>query len=147
MSRIHYKFLIAGIILAGSVAYLVLAGVNSGWVYYMQVDDYVAQSKYHPQRVRLLGHVAQEGIEVQSSALTARFVLTGASQQLPVQYKGVIPDTFKSDIEVVVEGKMDEAGTFQATLLLTKCASKYNEKMPDGRQPTNHPSVEQEVAP
>jgi cytochrome c-type biogenesis protein CcmE len=32
---------------------------------------------------------------------------------------------FKEGGDVVVTGKLDEAGVFQATDILTKCASKY----------------------
>ena len=47
---------------------------------------------------------------------------------MPVTYAGVLPDLFKPGGEVVVEGRLDAAGTFKADVLMTKCASKYEMK-------------------
>ena len=43
---------------------------------------------------------------------------------LPVRYRGVIPDTFMENSEVVVEGALD-GQVFAAHTLLAKCPSKY----------------------
>ena len=43
-------------------------------------------------------------------------------------------DQFATGREVVVEGKYDSAGVFQADLLMTKCASKYEGKGHPGRE-------------
>ena len=39
---------------------------------------------------------------------------------MAVSYRGAIPDQFKAGADVVVEGKLDAAGTFMADVLLTK---------------------------
>ena len=44
---------------------------------------------------------------------------------LPVDYHGIIPDTFVDDADVVVEGSLADGGDFHATTLLAKCPSKY----------------------
>jgi cytochrome c-type biogenesis protein CcmE len=43
----------------------------------------------------------------------------------PVVYRGIIPDTFTDSVDVVVEGRLGRDGTFRATTLLAKCASRY----------------------
>ena len=40
-------------------------------------------------------------------------------------YRGIAPDTFTDSVDVVVSGRMGTDGTFQATELLAKCASRY----------------------
>jgi cytochrome c-type biogenesis protein CcmE len=70
--------------------------------------------------------VGQEGLDVNSAALTTRFNLLGRQGRVPVLYEGVLPDMFKAGADVVAEGRRDEAGVFRATSILTKCASKYN---------------------
>ncbi len=125
MTHVRMKMLVAGLVLIASVGYLAVAGVKSGWVYYLHVDDFVQDSSYQDRRVRLFGLVANENIEVAPELLTAKFDLRGESISIPVNYKGVVPDTFKPGGEVMVEGKLDEAGVFQADTLMTKCASKY----------------------
>jgi cytochrome c-type biogenesis protein CcmE len=49
-----------------------------------------------------------------------------------VVYRGIAPDTFTDGVDVVVEGRMGQDGTFHATTLLAKCASRY-ENAPDYR--------------
>jgi cytochrome c-type biogenesis protein CcmE len=125
MTHIRVKMLIAGLVLTASVGYLAVAGVKSGWVYYLQVDDFLQGTDYQARRVRLYGLVSEENIEVYPARLTARFDLLGDNNSLPINYQGVVPDTFKPGVEVMVEGKLDDTRVFQADVLMTKCASKY----------------------
>ncbi|MEZ6190464.1 MAG: cytochrome c maturation protein CcmE [Phycisphaerales bacterium] len=125
MTHVRIKMLVAGLVLLASVGYLAVAGVKSGWVYYMHVDDFVQDTSYQARRVRLFGLVSKENVDVQPAMLTASFDLHGEKVSLPVHYQGVVPDTFKPGGEVMVEGKLDDAGVFQADTLMTKCASKY----------------------
>lgn len=46
-------------------------------------------------------------------------------QQLAVTYEGILPDTFKEDQDVLIEGKYIGNQTVAATKIMTKCASKY----------------------
>ena len=70
-----------------------------------------------------------------------RFNLTSNPDQLPVRYgQCVVPDTFRDvpdmDVKVTVEGKLDDAGNFEATQVMAKCPSKYEmrEKSKKGEQ-------------
>jgi cytochrome c-type biogenesis protein CcmE len=126
MTSTAKKFIAGGVILLGAVAYLAYAGLSDGLIqYHLQVDEFVNTPKYHTQRVRLCGKVAEGGLVSSPGQLSAKFTLLGEKQQVPVAYSGVIPDLFKAGGEVIVEGRLDSAGTFQADVLLTKCASKY----------------------
>jgi cytochrome c-type biogenesis protein CcmE len=129
---IRSKLIIAGTILAASIAYLALAGVRSGWVYFLEVDRYLADASFQSQRVRLHGKVCDDdSVSVSSATLLAKFNLSGKSQKLAVAYHGAIPDMFQAGREVVVEGKLDPAThTFNADVLMTKCASKYESSSP-----------------
>jgi len=136
MTLIRAKLLAAGIILAIAVGYLGLTGVSSGWVYFVDVDKYLADPQYKHQRVRIHGTVAAEGFEVSSAGLTANFRLAGNGGAVPVCYRGNIPDLFGVEKSVVVEGRADANGVFQADVLMTKCASKYEPGSPhEEKQP------------
>jgi cytochrome c-type biogenesis protein CcmE len=124
MAPVHTKLFIGGAVIAGALGYLGVSGVRSGWVYYVDVDSYVRDGAAGA-RSRVHGAVAPEGLEVGRADLVARFVLVGGRERLNVEYRGAIPDTFAAGREVVVEGASDRAGVFQADLLLTRCASKY----------------------
>ena len=58
------------------------------------------------------------------------FRMTDGTNTYPVVYRGLIPDTFTDSVDVVVEGRLGKDGTFRATTLLAKCASRY-ENAPD----------------
>jgi hypothetical protein len=51
--------------------------------------------------------------------------LEDESVTFTVEWRDALPDTFTEDVEVVLEGRLNEAGTFEATTLLTKCGSRY----------------------
>jgi cytochrome c-type biogenesis protein CcmE len=126
MNHLRTKLIVAGLLVSACLSYLVFAGVQSGWVYYVQVDAFTQDAKFQSQRVRLCGKVGlAEDVDAKPAQLLASFPLLGSTSKVDVVYKGVIPDLFKPGCEVVVEGQLDEQGVFQATTLLTKCASKY----------------------
>jgi len=128
MSAIQKKLAVAGIVLVVAVSYLAYAGMKSGWVYFLEVDNFLADKQYATQRVRLHGKVAEESFA--SANLDASFNLLGKSSKLNVAYHGVIPEMFQAGREVVVEGQLDASGTFKADVLMTKCASKYEPNSP-----------------
>jgi cytochrome c-type biogenesis protein CcmE len=119
------KYLVAGAVLLSAVTYLAFAGMKEGWFnYHMPVDEFMANPKYHAQRVRLAGTVAEEGVSIGQARLGVQFSLQGDNSSIPVVYGGLLPDLFKPGSEVIVEGRFDGT-TFRAQSLLTKCASKY----------------------
>jgi len=140
MKAIHKKMLFGGIVVFLGVGYLAYASVKSGWVYYVDVGQFAADPAYQQQRVKLCGIVAAEGLAVNPAALSARFSVQGQGKSVPVNYHGVIPDMFAAGREVVIEGKVDSAGVFQADQMMTKCASKYEagKTHPAGIQRSGH---------
>lgn len=125
--------------LAAAVAYLASAGVQSGWVYYLGVDEFLADRSVQSRRVRLHGIVAAE--ELHTGAGRVEFRLSGTSGQVPVRYEGVVPEMFAAEREVVVEGRFDPAsGCFAADVLMTKCASKYESGQAE-EPPAGHPPI------
>jgi cytochrome c-type biogenesis protein CcmE len=137
MNSIRIKLVIAGVILTGAFGYLAFAGMQNGWVYFVSVEQFAADAQFHNQRVRVHGKVATAGFDASKSLLTARFNLTGkGGESVPVVYRGVVPDLFEAGRDVVVEGRRDAAGVFQADVLMTKCASKYEPDSPHGKRAT-----------
>src|SRR5436190_14881923 len=106
MRPTRLKLVVAGLIMAGAIGYLALAGAtDGGWVYFMDVDRYVADAQAHNARVRLHGSVADDDRFASNGAsLTASFTLAGKTDRVPVCYHGAVPDMFKVGGEVVVEG-------------------------------------------
>lgn len=144
MTHARIKLLVGGLVLAGAISLLAYAGMQKGWVYTLGVDHYLAgKQQYASQRVRLCGKVDDKA-SIGRTPLVTDFVLVGIAERIPVRYKGVLPEMFKPGCELLVEGKIDAAGVFQSDLMMTKCASKYDEA-PDGH-PVHRPAATQEKA-
>jgi len=113
-------------ILVGA-AYLITTSMQTSAVYYLTVTelrDRVATIQTQP--VRVAGHVAPGSVEKIDGGLAIRFIVQDEGGSFPVYYSGApVPDIFGEDVEVVVEGKLQDDGTFVAHTLLAKCASKF----------------------
>lgn len=124
------KVLTGIIVIGGGVGYFVYQTMQSSWAYYYSVDDFSTTSPaIQESSFRLAGRVKPGSVERDMENVTLRFTLTGAKSELPIEYRGVVPDNFVEDREVVVEGRMAAAGVFQADKLLTRCESKYQAKV------------------
>ena len=120
------KFFIGGIIIFIAIGYLAYTGFQSSATYYFTVSELLAQgSDTYGQSVRVNGDVGEIKLEKESGDRHIRFVLTEGGESLPVIYRGVVPDAFQTNIDVVVEGHLNDTGDFEADSILVKCPSKY----------------------
>jgi len=120
------RFLIAASVVALAMGALIFMGVRSAAMYHMEVSELLAQgSAAYGEKVRLGGKVVQGSVESSPSASEIRFSITDGTKSLPVVYQGVVPDAFRPDADVVMDGALSPSGTFEASSLLAKCPSKY----------------------
>ena len=123
MKKNQTKFLVGGIIIVGAVAYLMYMGIKETSVYYLTVSE--SQKMTGGKEFRMEGTVLPGSIKVAPDSLGAEFSITDKVKNVPVNYRGTMPDMFKDDIKVVVQGKLDQNGVFHAHTLLTSCPSRY----------------------
>ncbi len=128
----RWVYIVAFACFALGIGYLVVSGLSNDSVYFLNVSEALAMDTAKLSQARLFGKVAEKGLKRSEDALEISFVLLDkedATKSLPVTFRGVIPDTFKPGIEVIVEGSMQpETGIFIAKTLMTKCPSKYKKK-------------------
>jgi cytochrome c-type biogenesis protein CcmE len=123
------RLLLCAVVISASIAYAVYLGASSSWQYYLQVDEYLDQAaQFGGKRLRLSGRVAAGSLKAFPEHREATFVLEGNEHQLPVCYRGSIPDNLAEGRDVVVEGALASDGHFQCETLITRCASKYAPK-------------------
>lgn len=121
------KLIIAVVVLTLAIGYLVFSSVKSSSAYYMTIGELKAGwTSLEDKKVRIVGTLVGDSVEWNARQLQLDFDITDDSGQLPVRYKGARPDMFQDGAETIVEGKYAD-GTFQATNLLLKCPSKYEE--------------------
>jgi cytochrome c-type biogenesis protein CcmE len=69
--------------------------------------------------------VKPESISRQADGVTVSFIVTDTAQDIPVHYKGILPDLFKEGKGVVAQGKMNGEGVFVASEVLAKHDENY----------------------
>lgn len=126
---VRWSFVIAGLLIAGAVLYLVLANTRASAEYYMTMGELRQCATCSSQTVRVAGQVATGTIQRDNKTQVLRFTMTDGKLSMPVVYGGIVPDAFKPGLTVVVEGHIQD-GTFQAKTLLAKCPSKFQSATP-----------------
>ncbi|HEX6540353.1 MAG TPA: cytochrome c maturation protein CcmE [Ktedonobacterales bacterium] len=126
---VRWSFVIAGLLIAGAVLYLVLANTRASAEYYMTMGELRQCTTCSSQAVRVAGQVATGTIQRDNKTQVLRFTMTDGKLSMPVVYGGIVPDAFKPGLTVVVEGHIQD-GTFQAKTLLAKCPSKFQSATP-----------------
>lgn len=86
-----------------------------------------ATGDYGDQKVKVSGNVVDNSFETKDNVLTfAIYDPDGdMSQQVNVRYVGGVSATFGNGISAICTGRFDENGVLNATDLVTKCPSKY----------------------
>lgn len=124
------RLAVAVTLVGGAVAWLVFAATRQNLTYYYEIDELGAATTKTDEKIRLAGDVVPGSIVRDDGTRRIRFAIRGTdapvgSPEVPIVYGGTVPDIFRPDIQVVVEGRLDEGGTFHAETLLAKCPSKY----------------------
>jgi len=84
--------------------------------------------------IRLGGMVADKSIVRDPDGVTIRFVVTDGPAQVPVRFKGIVPDLFKENSGVVAEGRFEPGGVFVADNILAKHDERYMPPQLEGVQ-------------
>ena len=98
-------------------------------MYYLTPGELYAKTTADPTfyetGVKVGARVVPGSIVRQAGGRELAFRMSDGSQTYNVVYRGIAPDTFTDGVDVVVEGRLGRDGTFRATTLLAKCASRY----------------------
>lgn len=131
------------LVAVGAGAYLAIAKTSSSTVYFYTVEEIFAATDLPEKAIRISGNVVAGSIDKDLENMVVRFKVTDASKkELAVTYQGPIPDIFNDDVQVVVEGRLQD-DLFVATNLMAKCPSKYEQdgSMEDFEDADGHPEA------
>jgi len=121
--------LIVGLVVIAVALIFLVSTIQTSWAYDISVDVFQADASVQASKARVGGVVKIGSVEVDLEEIQLDFVLAGLTSSMPIRYHGTVPENFEEDREVLVEGKLDENGVFQASKLITKCESKYQAKV------------------
>ena len=101
--------------------FFLMSALNSNIVYFISPTELIEQNKIN-QRLRLGGLVKSNSINIIGTII--KFDVTDGNNSVSVKYEGLLPDLFKEDQGVIVEGKFD-SNSFNADNLLAKHDENY----------------------
>ena len=109
----------------GIAAALMLTAFKDNIQFYKSPTE-IAAGDFPKQRTFRAGGMVKTGSIVKSTdSLDVKFAVTDYGKDLEVQYTGLLPDLFRDDQGVIVTGKLDETGVFQAEEILAKHDENY----------------------
>lgn len=108
------------------IGYLVYTGIRDTMVYYLTVSQLMEQGppSSNGGGVRVGGKVHEGTVAWDAKELRLSFIMGDEKNTLPVVYKGVVPDSFKQGMKVIIEGVYTD-GKFTASQIMPTCPSKY----------------------
>jgi cytochrome c-type biogenesis protein CcmE len=125
----RYKFILGGILVVATAGYLMASSIRDTAMYYLTPSELeakvAADESFRDVGVKVGANVVPGSIDRHPGGRGVTFTATDGTKELRVVYTGLIPDTFSDSAEVVVEGRLGDDDTFQATVLLAKCASRF----------------------
>jgi cytochrome c-type biogenesis protein CcmE len=123
------KFLVGGLVIVVAIAFLIFNALSTAGQYYLTVSELLAKSDTMVGRpARVSGVVVSESVEWNAPELILKFNISDDGGSLPIVFHGPKPDNLtRPGAEAIVEGRLQEDGSFQASRLLVKCPSRYEE--------------------
>ena len=104
-------------------ATLILNALNSNIALYVTPSEVAAGKAPAGQTFRIGGLVKSDSLR--RDELVVHFIITDLVKEIPVSYKGILPDLFKEGKGAVVQGKLDPDGQFVASEVLAKHDENY----------------------
>jgi cytochrome c-type biogenesis protein CcmE len=124
--KIKYKPIVISAVILMVIGYLIYTGLRDTMVFYLTVSEVMAKSPEDLTDTQKVGGIVNAGsVQWEPKTLKLSFRLEDEQANLVVNYSGVVPDSFKPGTEVIVEGNYRGDGSFWATTIMPKCASKY----------------------
>ena len=124
----RHKRLIAitvGVAALGVAAALVLSAFQSNLVFFFTPSQVAANEAPQGRTFRIGGLVEPGSVKRQPDGVTVQFVVTDTAKNMPVVYRGILPDLFREGKGVVAQGQLGADGVFRASEVLAKHDENY----------------------
>jgi len=123
----HKKFVAigAGVAGLGLAVGLVLSAFQKNLVFFFTPSQVAAKEAPVGRSFRIGGLVETGSVKREPDGVTVRFIVTDTANSMPVEFRGPLPDLFKEGKGVVAQGKLTDAGLFQASEVLAKHDENY----------------------
>ena len=114
-----------GLVALGAATAFVLAAFRENLVFFFTPSQVEAKEVPQGRPFRIGGLVVPGTLKRQTDGLTVQFVVTDTAKNVPVVYRGILPDLFREGKGVVTQGKLGGDGVFYASEVLAKHDENY----------------------
>ena len=114
-------------ILAGSILAvgLVVSALSKNLNLFYSPTDLLNNNLSSDTLIRAGGMVREGSIKRSDDSLNIEFTVTDFENDLVINYSGILPDLFSEKAGVVVQGYLENEGTFRAVEVLAKHDENY----------------------
>lgn len=130
--RPRLRYVVAAVICAGAVGFLLVGGLSRNIVYFRTVSEAVAERSGDTGRLRMAGAVVAGSVERRADGVAFRMTEGGAVAS--VVHRGDPPELFADGAPVVCEGRW-EGETFASDRIMIRHGSEY--RQPDVSPPAS----------
>ena len=127
MKQRAIKIALTTVVLLGAFTGLLYSTLREDTQYYKHVEEVMGQPEdWYGKRLQLHGFVVKDSILRRRDSLDYKFRIQSNGAVVDAVYTGIVPDTFKSDSEVVIKGTLGPDGfAVEPNGIMAKCPSKY----------------------
>lgn len=117
-------WLLAGLAVLALITFFVVNALRDNMVFFHTPTEVLSGGVGEGKYIRIGGMVVPDSVRKQADGVSVRFEITDTNAQLPVTYRGILPDLFKEGKGAVAQGAWN--GTvFIATEVLAKHDENY----------------------
>ena len=127
MKRRHKRliFIFASLAAVSLAIFLILRALGKNIAYSFSPTQVAAKEAPVNKTFRIGGLVQNGTLKRDSDGLTVRFTVTDTASNIPVVYKGILPDLFKEGRGCVAQGRVGSDGVFYADQIMAKHDENY----------------------
>lgn len=121
----RFAMIAVGIAALAIAATLVMNAFQKNLVFFFTPSQVAANEAPQGRSFRIGGMVVPGSVKRQPDGVTVQFVVTDTAKDIPVYYRGALPDLFREGKGVVTQGRLGPDGVFQASEVLAKHDENY----------------------
>jgi len=115
---------VIAVVAVGVAVLLAMWGLKDRAAYFYTPAEIASGKAAVGQPIRLGGMVEKGSIQRLADGVTIRFEVGDGTADVPVIYRGIVPDLFREGSGAVAEGRM-QSGMFVADTILAKHDERY----------------------
>ena len=124
------KIALTAVVLCSALGGLFWYSLQGDLSYYKRVDEVMnSPEQWKGKSLKLHGYVVKGTWGQKKDTLEYQFKVENKGKVVLASYTGVLPDTFKEEAEVVLQGRLTSDSHFAVDPngVMAKCPSKYEE--------------------